>query len=626
MMRSVAAALALFISQLVAPSARGEDSAVGEALYRARCAQCHDRGVGRAPAIEALRQMPGNRIRLALVSGTMRAQAEGLTHEQIEDLLTFLSIARPSPVAASPGAMCSAAIGALADPLAEPHWNGWGVSPLQHRFQPEAMARLAAQDVPRLKLKWAFGFPGDVRAYAQPTVMGGRVFVGSAGGKVYALDASSGCIHWMFDAQFPVRTAISIGHDAGGWVAYFGDQRANAYALDAETGKLLWKARVDEHPAAVITGAPTLDEGVLYVPVSSSEEVFGANPNYPCCSFRGSVVALDAATGKIRWKGYTVRQEPHPVRKNAVGTQLFGPSGAPVWSSPTVDRAKRRIYVTTGDNYSDPPSDTSDAFLAFDMDTGALVWARQMTAGDAYTVGCVLGTPINCPQANGPDLDFGSSAILVDLGNSRRALIAGQKSGVVHAIDPDNDGAILWQRRIGRGGRLGGVQWGSATNGDIVYVALSDVVPRRVAAGTPGAQKPLYGPGDFGLASDVGGGLFALKLATGEVAWQVPHPGCGNVAGCSPAQSAAVTAIPGVVFSGGLDGHLRAYAAESGKILWDVDTKQEYTTVNGVAARGGSLDGPGAVVVDGMLYVNSGYTNFGTIPGNVLLAFSVNGK
>jgi polyvinyl alcohol dehydrogenase (cytochrome) len=624
--RRAGTALALLILAALTGLARGEGAPSGEALYRERCAQCHDAGLGRAPQIEVLRQMPGRRIWLALMSGTMNSQADGLTGEQIDNLVAYLAGAWPPVPTAVPDTSCAAPGRAFVDPLTGPHWNGWGVNQVQHRFQPAAMARLAPEDVPRLKLKWAFGFAGDARAQAQPTVVGGRVFVGSAGGKVYALDSKTGCVHWMFDARVGVRSAISIGQGAQGWVAYFGDRRANAYALDAQTGRVLWKTNVEGHRTAVITGAPTLDGDVLYVPVASAEEVFGASANYPCCSFRGSVVALDAATGKIRWKGYTIPEEPHPVRTNAVGTQLLGPSGAAVWSSPTVDRAKRRIYVTTGDNYSDPPSDTSDAFLAFDMDSGKLMWARQMTAGDAYTVDCSGRNPVNCPQAKGPDLDFGSSAILVDLGNGRRALIAGQKSGVVHAIDPDRDGAILWQLRIGRGGTLGGIQWGSAVDGENVYVALSDVVPRRVPEGTPGAQKPAFGPGQFRLAPDIGGGLFALRLATGEMVWHTPHPGCGDVAGCSPAQSAAVTAIPGVVFSGGLDGHLRAYAAESGKILWDVDTKQEYATVNGVAARGGSIDGPGAVIVDGTLYVNSGYTNFGTIPGNVLLAFSVDGK
>jgi polyvinyl alcohol dehydrogenase (cytochrome) len=249
-----------------------------------------------------------------------------------------------------------------------------------------------------------------------------------------------------------------------------------------------------------------------------------------------------------------------------------------------------------------------------------------MTLGDAFTVACFGGNTTNCPEAKGPDLDFGSSPMLVKLPDDKRMLIAGQKSGVVHAIDPDRQGAILWQRRVGRGGPAGGVQWGAAVDQDHVYVAVSDLVARPAAEGTAGAQKALYGGRSFLLDPGQGGGISALKLATGEVAWHTPHPGCGDIPGCSPGQSAAVTAIPGVVFSGGLDGHLRAYAASNGKIIWDVDTAQTYSTVNGVAAHGGSLDGPGAVIVDGVLYVNSGYTNFGTAPGNVLLVFSIDGK
>jgi polyvinyl alcohol dehydrogenase (cytochrome) len=260
------------------------------------------------------------------------------------------------------------------------------------------------------------------------------------------------------------------------------------------------------------------------------------------------------------------------------------------------------------------------------METGELAWSRQMTEGDAYTVACGGGDRTNCPQAKGPDLDFGSSPILVNLPDGRRVLIAGQKSGMVHAIDPDRQGAILWQRRLGRGGTLGGVQWGSAVDQNNVYVAVSDLAGRPAAAGTAGAQTTLFGGRSFLLDPGAGGGIYALELATGNLVWHTAHPGCGDVPGCSPAQSAAVTAIPGVVFSGGLDGHLRAYAASDGQIVWDMDTAQAYSTVNGVAAHGGSLDGPGAVVVGGMLYVNSGYANFGTAPGNALLAFSVDGK
>ena len=490
---------------------------------------------------------------------------------------------------------CPSNAAAFTDPLSKPHWNGWGVDPTQHRFQPADMARLSASDVARLKLKWAFGFPGATRAVAQPTVFGGRVFVGSQNGEVYSLDAKSGCTYWEFGAYRGVRSAVVIGPRGDGWAAYFGDQGANVYAIDALTGKALWTVKVDDHPAAVVTGSPTLVGTTLFVPVSSYEEATGASPFYKCCSFRGSPVALDTAAGKVLWKSYAIAQEAKPTAVNAKGVQLLGPSGAAIWSAPTYDAASQRVYVTTGDNYSDPPSGTSDAILAFDARTGELAWTRQVTAGDAFTIACPAG--VNCPKANGPDFDFGSSAILADLPNGKRILVAGQKSGIVTAVDPDRMGEIVWQKRVGAGSALGGVDWGIAADQSNVYVAVSD---RIVSAER---RKP---------------GLSALKLDTGEEVWRTPNP-------LSSAQSAAVTAIPGLVFSGGHDGLLRAYSAAEGKIVWEMDTKGDYQTVNGVAARGGSMDGGGAVVVDGMVYVGSGSLFFGGAPGNVLLAYSVDG-
>jgi polyvinyl alcohol dehydrogenase (cytochrome) len=393
--------------------------------------------------------------------------------------------------------------------------------------------------------------------------------------------------------------------------------------LDALSGKLRWKVQIDEHPAAIITGAPTLVASVLYVPVTSYEEVTGADPQYPCCSFRGSIAALDTATGKVLWKSFSIAEVPKPVRRNQLGVQLFGPSGAGIWSSPAVDVAGGMLYVTTGDSYSDPAAATSDAILAFRLSDGERVWSHQMTSGDAFNVACdlVAQGSGNCPEAGGPDFDFGSSPILVRLANGTRALVAGQKSGVVYAVDPNRQGALLWQRRVGRGGKQGGVQWGAAADESNVYVALSDVQMRSVSDYTPGAQRSVFGPSLL-LDPAAGGGLFALAIETGELVWHTPHPGCGDTPGCSPAQSAAVTVIPGVIFSGGLDGHLRAYAAASGRMIWDVDTKGTYKTVNGTTALGGSLDGPGPVIVGGMLYVNSGYGFSGGAPGNVLLAFS----
>jgi polyvinyl alcohol dehydrogenase (cytochrome) len=599
----------------------------GEALFQQRCAGCHEGGVPKAPNRAALKQMSAENVRFALLKGSMAMQGFGLSGAEINAIAQYLTGKLPGKEQIPAEAFCAPSAATFSDPLARPHWNGWGGDLEQHRFQPAEMAQLSAAQVPKLKLKWAFGFAGVTRAFAQPTVVGGRVFVGSAERKVYSLSAETGCIHWVFDADFPVRTAVSVGQSSGNWVAYFGDQHANAYAVNAATGKLLWKTHVDEHPAAVITGAPTLAGDRLYVPASSIEEFIGADPHYECCRFRGSVSALDAATGKTVWKAYTVAEESKPTRKSKQAVQLWGPSGAGVWSSPTVDLKKHVVYATTGDNYSDPPTTTSDSFLAFDIDTGKLVWSRQLTKGDAFNVGCGAPpeAPSNCPEANGPDFDFGSSPILVDLGGGRRALVAGQKSGVVYALDPDKQGEILWQRRVGQGTSVGGVQWGSAADAKNVYVALSDLQARPVPAGTAGGRDSILGT-SFQLDPKAGGGLFALKLETGEMAWHTPHPGCGEKTGCSPAQSAAVTAIPGVVFSGGVDGHLRAYSTEDGHIVWDVDTVMDFKTVNQVKAHGGSLDGPGPVIVAGMLYVNSGYAFLGTAPGNVLLAFSVEGK
>ena len=616
----------------LAPGVRAAQDAnaakgIGEALYRERCASCHEGQVARAPVRAALALMSRQDIRIALSTGNMRTQAANLAPEQIDALAQLLSDreAAHEQVAADVD-LCPASAPGFTPESNQPHWNGWGVDATQHRFQPEAMARLSTDQAPRLKLKWAFGYEDANQAYAQPAVVGGRLFVGSAGRRVYSLDAKSGCIYWKIQTDSPVRTAITVGALGNRWAAYFGDQHGNVYAVDASTGNILWKTSLDSHPDVHVTGAPTLADGRLYVGVSSLEEVSGADAKDECCKFRGSLSALDTATGKVIWKSYTIAEEPKPAGKNKNGVQLWGPSGAGIWSSPTIDLKRHTVYVTTGDNYSDPPTNTSDAFMAFDMDTGNLLWSSQTTKGDAYNVDCDIpdDAQVNCPKSGGPDFDFGSSAILVDLPNGKRALVAGAKSGIVYAVDPDRQGKRLWQRRVGRGGTLGGVQWGSAADADNIYVAVSDVQRRAAPAGSAAGRDSVYGV-PYELDPKIGGGLFALKLDTGAVVWHTPHPGCTRP-GCSPAQSAAVTAIPKIVFSGGVDGHLRAYSAKDGKIVWDADTQQEYKTVNGVKASGGSIDESGPVVVDGILYVNSGYFFQGSTAGNVLLAFSVDGK
>jgi len=484
----------------------------------------------------------------------------------------------------------------------EAAWTGWGVDLANTRFQPAKAAGLDREKVARLKLKWAFGFPGQSTAPAQPVAAGGRLFFGSAAGTVYSLDAKTGCVHWTFKAPVTARTAISIeAMGQGRYALYFGDVKANVYGLDAQTGKLLWQTHVDEHAYARVTGAPALHNGRLYVPVSSAEEVPVSNIKYACCTFRGSVVAIDTKTGKQVWKSYAIPDPPKASRVNSAGTQLSGPAGAAIWSAPTLDLKRKAIYVATGNSYTSPADRHTDAIIAFDMETGSMLWSQQMTPGDGWNFSCMNPNKASCPDSPGEDLDFGSSPILKTVGG-RDLLIVGQKSGVVHALDPSQMGKIVWQVRIGHGGALGGVEWGSAADDENVYVALSDINQR----------KP-----------ETGGGLFALRLATGEKAWDTPapKPSCLGTFGCTAAQMAAVTLIPGVVFSGSMDGHLRAYETASGKIIWDYDTLQDYETVNGVKAHGGSLNAAGPTVAGGMLYVNSGYGALGGMPGNVLLAF-----
>jgi polyvinyl alcohol dehydrogenase (cytochrome) len=304
----------------------------------------------------------------------------------------------------------------------------------------------------------------------------------------------------VYTADSSVRAAISIGPVSAttAFAAYFGDLSGNIYAVNAESGKLLWKTKVDNHHAARITGAPTLHQGKLYVPVASLEEASAGVADYECCTFRGSVVALDVGTGKQLWKTYTVREQARRLGKNKDGAQQWGPSGAAVWSSPTLDITRKILYVATGDNYSQPPSKTSDAVIAINMDSGRMLWVRQLTEKDTWNVGCMQAIA-NCPKDAGPDFDFASSPILVDLPGGKKALIAGQKSGMVYALDPDREGELLWQTRLGNGGILGGIEWGPATDDKNAYIALSDLQLDKTGQVLPKG----------------GGGLFALGLIVG---------------------------------------------------------------------------------------------------------------
>jgi polyvinyl alcohol dehydrogenase (cytochrome) len=579
----------------------------GDAVFKQRCAGCHEQNNPRIPTRETLQKMPAARILRTLNYGAMMNVAYTMSISQREAVANWLGTAGNGDQAPPASAFCSdRSVRIAANPKLQ--WNGWSPASENTRFQTAEQAGLTLDGVRNLKLKWAFAFQGDITAFSQPTVLDGNLFVGSAGGAIHDLDAQTGCIRWMYQASGPVRTSILAVRDGNRYVLLFGDQSGWFYALDANGGKLLWKKKTDSHDAARLTGSAVAYKGTVYVPVASWEENRASDPDYLCCTMRGSVVAYRVHDGSQVWKSYMV-DPPKEIGKNGAGRSQFGPSGAGIWSAPTIDLKRGVLYVTTGDNYSQPDTKTSDAVVALDIKTGKIAWSRQLEKGDVFSGEC------QATNSCGPDFDFGSSAMLVEAGG-RSLLVAGQKSGMVYALDPDRQGEIVWQLRVGKGSANGGVQWGMAADGQNAYAAVSDVA--RVSRKT----TDLADLRQRDLDPEKGGGLTAIRLSDGGKAWYAPgHPCDPPKDGCSPAQPAAVTAIPGVVFSGSVDGHLRAYAAEDGQALWDFDTAREFDTVDGVPGHGGSIDGPGAVVVKGMVYVNSGYARQSGMPGNVLLAF-----
>jgi polyvinyl alcohol dehydrogenase (cytochrome) len=586
----------------------GPPSAPGAALYQQFCAACHDHPKDRIPAREVISRRTPDEVMQTLTNGPMRAQAAGLNMNDRVAVATFLTGRAPTGKAAVPeGNLCAQRTSATLD---DTGWNGWGRDLDNSRYQPAP--GLTAADVPRLKVKWAFGYQASY-IYGQPTIVGGRLYVTSSAGRVYSLDAATGCTHWTFDAADAVRTAVSIieihGDSSSGTqlAAVLGDDSATVYALDANSGKLIWKKRLDPHPDARITGAPVFYDQRLYVPVSSLEELSGAAPNYECCKFRGSVASLDVHDGMVLWQTYIIGRPPQPYRKTASGTQLYGPAGGSVWSAPTLDPKRHLLYVGTGNSYTDVPTKHTDSILALEMSTGAIRWVNQLRRKDNYIVGCDAPAAAgqgDCPKTLGPDVDFGTSPILRTLPGGRQLLLTGEKSGRVYALDPQS-GQRIWAAQVGAGSSLGGIEWGSAADGSQMYAAVSDAATARP------------------------GGLAALRISDGKQVWHAdpPPPLCSwGTRNCLTAQSQAVSAMPGVVFSGSQDGHLRAYASEDGHVIWDFDTAQSFPTVNGVPGAGGSLDNGGATIAGGMVFVNSGYGRITGQPGNLLLAFSVDGR
>ncbi len=612
-MVSISCAVATFAQVIAAPpastksaSAAAQIVAHGADLFKARCASCHDPAIDRAPSKTALARRFPDDIATALKSGVMQPMAADLSDEDIHSIATYLGADGMTEQAGDPPA-CSRA---RKFSMSGPGWNGWSIDASNSRLQPDP--GISTVDVPRLKVKWSMTYTGG--RYGQPIIVGGRLFLTSSSGRIYSLDAKSGCMHWRFAADAGVRTTPVVGQlqDAAPsrYSIFFGDFQRNVYALDAASGKLQWKMNLEKHPRSVLTGAPVLYKGLLYVPISSWEETAGGVGSYGCCTARGGLAAVDAKDGRVVWKTYAIEQEPQPTVKNSAGTRMYGPAGAAVWSAPTIDTKRAVVYIGTGDTYTDVKENGSDAIIALDLATGKVRWRNQVTENDSFLMGCNRSGIVNCPTVMGPDHDFGASPILFSLPNGKDIILAGQKSGVVFGMDPDNDGKTLWRNKVGNGGALGGIEWGMAADAKQLYVAVADL-----------GMPPPRGKA----------GLYALDPGSGEQRWNTPAPKavCSYSGRCLIGQSAAPSVIPGLVLSTTIDGHLRAYEVKDGKIVWDIDTAaQKYQTINGIKDQsGGSLDVAGPVLAGGMMYIISGYAGaLGGAPNNVLLAFSIDGK
>jgi polyvinyl alcohol dehydrogenase (cytochrome) len=579
----------------------------GGEIYAKVCAACHDKGLNRAPQKGMLALMTPESIHRALNDGIMRAQATGLSAGDKVKVAEFVAGRSFGNTTAAAPLMCTANASPF-DFGEPPPFAGWGLTPAGSHAIPAETAGIGRANVGKLTLKWALAFPNAIRARSQPALAGGAIFVGSHDGTVFALDRATGCARWLFHASAEVRTGIVVsswkaGDGTAKPLVYFGDLIGNVYALNAVSGQRIWRTKPDAHPNATITAAPVLSRDTLYVPVSSLEEGRSSDPKYECCTFRGSLVAYDARTGQKRWQTF-MTDKPVQQGVNAAGAKRFGPSGVALWNSPSVDEKRRRLYIATGDNYSSPTTGMSDAIVAFDMVTGRIVWAYQALEKDAWNGACDSLDKTNCPDENGPDYDFGAGTVLARASDGRDYVLAGQKSGILYAINPDN-GKLVWMTKVGRGGVVAGIHFGLAAHGDTVFVPVSDVPDGRTYSEPP---RP---------------GLYGVDIKTGNYVWKAPAKDvCGGKPFCHPGYGGTITATPELVFAGSNDGHLRAYDTGSGKILWDYDTVRDFKTVNGAVAKGGSMGGgAGPIAYRGMLVMNSGYGFVGAMGGYVLMVF-----
>lgn len=546
------------------------------------------------------------RIRHALTRGLMREYTGDMTRGEALALADHL--AGDQETLMPDGAYCAG--NAAAAPAGI---DRWGFDAANSRWQ--RGTSIAAANVGQLRLKWVFGAPNASTMRSQPAVSADTIYLATVAGALFALQRDSGCIRWTYRAESPLRTAVTLGSAGGRTALFVGDQGATMHAVDAATGERIWTQAVGLFDASTTTGAPVQHGNRLFVPISAFGVALAAQPTYECCKSHGAVRALDADTGRVLW---TTRMTAaaKPTYKNDLGVQMWGPSGAAVWTTPAIDAKRGVLYVGTGENTSSPATELSDAIVALDLKTGEIKWHFQGTENDAFNMACgPRGLSASCPKENGPDFDFGASPIIARNGKGKDVVLAGQKSGGVFALDPDAGGAVLWQRRIGPGSALGGVHWGIAADASQVYVPIADPPFAR------GKRKP----GVWALDIDDGGDVWHYDAERGctpiarRNATATPWPACSF----RYEFSAAASIAGDVVLAGALDGRVFAFERGSGEVLWEFATNRAFATVNGIDGHGGAIDNSGVIAVDDLVIAVSGYGMFGQMPGNVMLVFQL---
>jgi polyvinyl alcohol dehydrogenase (cytochrome) len=582
-------------------------SAAGETIYRTHCSACHDHPETQAPPVALFRYLrtPEDVVRV-LNLGVMRQQGSALSADEKRTVAIFLTQHAFSSAVEPDAAANRCSVQTSAAKLRKSDWNGWGRDLENTGFQPHP--GLKPVDVSKLRPKWVFAYPGG--SNGQPAVVGERIYVATNTGRLYALDIATGCTYWSADFAAPAHSGVTVAavpaETGQKLVVFFADESASVHALDAQTGQSIWATKIEDHPLARITGGVKFYQGRLYVPVSSQEELGGADAKYPCCTFRGAIAALDALTGKIVWKARTIQEVPRPFKINSAGTQMLGPAGAAVWNTPTIDAKRSLIYATTGNSYTTVPADATDAVVAFDLVTGERKWVSQVQSDDNWQGGCTGVETGNCPNPLGPDFDFRTPPVLQTLSNGRQIIVAGSKSGVLYGFDPDHAGRILWKTKLGEGALKNGI-FGPAVDGSYIYVSAN------LDGGGRGENRP--------------GATFAIDGFTGRTVWRTVNSrvSCGwGEDGCLHTQKSPLAAMPGFVFAGSADGHIDAYRMDNGKVVWDFDTAYAWRGINGANAEGGAIGYGGQAVAHGMLFVNSG-SSYGRL-GNALIAFSVDGR